>query len=161
AVRREVKKFCEAMIRENVNIPWYCTSGLRVDLIDEEIATLLHQAGCYTATIAIESASQRTLNHMKKNLNLAKVPEHIRILHTADIPYSPPGVSRRELKWLQRKAFLRFHLRPRVLWATIRNIQSFSHLHYLIRRIFDYIFVRRRYRAQTSGVHYGPDLGHI
>jgi len=230
AVRREVKKFCQTMIQENVNIPWYCTSGLRLDLIDEEIATLLHQAGCYTATIAIESASQKTLNHMKKNLNLAKVPEHVRILrkagfdlnalfilgyptetredieetiryamkldvqraqfsnflpipgteayeyvkqrgeipdldygqlHTADIPYSPPGISRRELKWLQRKAFLRFHLRPRVLWATVRNIQSFSHLRYLSRRIFDYIFVRRRYRAETKGLNYDSDLGHV
>jgi anaerobic magnesium-protoporphyrin IX monomethyl ester cyclase len=213
AVRREVKKFCETMVRENVTIPWYCTSGLRLDLIDEEIAGLMHKAGCYTATIAIESASQRTLNHMKKNLNLAKVPEHIRILrnagftlnalfilgyptetradveetiryamkldvqraqfsnflpipgteayeyvkqrgeidnldfdqlHTADIPYSPPGMTRRELKWLQRKAFLRFHLRPHVLWNTFRDVQSFSHLRYLARRIGDYIFVRRR-----------------
>jgi len=201
------------MIRENITIPWYCTSGLRLDLIDEEIAGLMHKAGCYTATIAIESASQRTLNHMKKNLNLAKVPHHIRILrnagfdlnalfilgyptetredveetiryalkldvqraqfsnflpipgteayeyvkqrgeidnlnydalHTADIPYSPPGMTRGELKWLQRKAFLRFHLRPRVLWATLRKVQSLSHLRYLVRRISDYIFVRRR-----------------
>ncbi len=38
AVRREVKKFCEAMIREQIDIPWYCTSGLRLDLIDEELA---------------------------------------------------------------------------------------------------------------------------
>ncbi len=83
AVRREVKKFCEAMIQEGVDIPWYCTSGLRLDLIDAEIAGLMRKAGCYTATIAIESASQRTLNHMKKNLNLARVPEHIRILREA------------------------------------------------------------------------------
>ena len=218
AVRREVKKFCEAMIRENITIPWYCTSGLRLDLIDEEIAGLMRRAGCYTATIAIESASQRTLNHMKKNLNLAKVPQHIRILrnagfdlnalfilgyptetredveetiryalkldvqraqfsnflpipgteayeyvkqrgeidhlnydalHTADIPYSPPGMTRGELKWLQRKAFLMFHLRPRVLWATLSKVQSLSHLRYLVRRISDYIFVRRR-------VNYAP-----
>jgi anaerobic magnesium-protoporphyrin IX monomethyl ester cyclase len=226
AVRREVKKFCEAMLRENITIPWYCTSGLRLDLIDEEIAGLMYKAGCYTATIAIESASQRTLNHMKKNLNLEKVPHHIRILrnagfdlnalfilgyptetredveetiryalkldiqraqfsnflpipgteayeyvkqrgeidhlnydalHTADIPYSPPGMTRRELKWLQRKAFLRFHLRPRVLWATLRKVQSFSHLRYLTRRISDYIFVRRKksytpHEASSAGI---------
>ncbi len=65
-------------------------------------------------------------------------------LHTADIPYAPPGMSRRELKWLQRKAFLRFHLRPRVLWGTLRSIRSLSHLRYLLQRIVDYVLVRRR-----------------
>ena len=225
AVRREVRKFCEAMIAEKIDMPWYCTSGLRLDLIDEEIAGLMRKAGCYTATIAIESASQRTLNHMKKNLNLAKVPEHIRILrnagfdlnalfilgyptetredieetiryamkldvqraqfsnflpipgteayefvkargeiedldqsqlHTADIPYSPPGISRRELKWLQRRAFLQFHLRPRVIWNTVRSVQSFSHLRYLILRIVEYVFFRRksRYRPRTEALSY-------
>ena len=219
AVRREVKKFCEAMIQEKMDIPWYCTSGLRLDLIDAEVAGLLRKAGCYTATIAIESASQRTLNHMKKNLDLAKVPKQIRILrdagfhlnalfilgyptetredieetirfamsldvqgaqfsnflpipgteayefvkqrgeiedldfsklHTADIPYSPPGMTRRELKWLQRKAFLRFHLRPRVLWAVICKVKSFSHLQYLGRRISEYIFLRRARPADVT-----------
>ena len=48
AVRREVKKFCEAMIRENITIPWYCTSGLRLDLIDEEIAGLMCRAAVYS-----------------------------------------------------------------------------------------------------------------
>ena len=213
AVRREVKKFCEAMMREKIDIPWYCTSGLRLDLIDEEVASAMHRAGCYTATIAIESASQRTLNHMKKNLDLAKVPKHIRILrdagfdlnalfilgyptetredieatirfamtldvqraqfsnflpipgteayeyvrqrgeiddldlaqlHTADIPYSPPGMTTKELKWLQRKAFLRFHLRPKILWATLRSIRSVSHFRFLSRRIVDYVFFRRK-----------------
>lgn len=202
-----------------MDIPWYCTSGLRLDLIDAEVAGLLRKAGCYTATIAIESASQRTLNHMKKNLDLAKVPKQIRILrdagfhlnalfilgyptetredieetirfamsldvqgaqfsnflpipgteayefvkqrgeiedldfsklHTADIPYSPPGMTRRELKWLQRKAFLRFHLRPRVLWAVICKVKSFSHLHYLGRRISEYIFLRRARPADVT-----------
>ena len=219
AVRREVKRFCEAMIQAQMDIPWYCTSGLRIDLIDLEIAVLMRKAGCYSATIAIESASQRTLNHMKKNLNLAEVPGQIRVLrdagfdlnalfilgyptetredieqtiryamkldvqraqfsnflpipgteayeyvkrrgeidhldqaqlHTADIPYSPPGISRRELKWLQRKAFLRFHLRPRIFWNTVRNIQSLSHLRYLARRVVDYIIVRRKTKYLPS-----------
>ncbi len=65
-------------------------------------------------------------------------------LHTADIPYSPPGITRSQLKWLQRKAFLRFHLRPRILWTTLRSIQSFSHFRYLARRVLDYVFVRRK-----------------
>ena len=64
-------------------------------------------------------------------------------LHTADVPYSPPGITRRELKRLQRKAFLRFHLRPRVLWHNLRRISSFSHFVYLLRRIVDYLIARR------------------
>ena len=223
AVKKEMKKFCVAMIEEKVNIAWYCTSGLRLDLIDEELAGLMQQAGCYTATIAIESASQKTLDHMKKNLDLSKVPKQIAILrnagltlnalfilgyptetradmeetiryaltldvqraqfsnflpirgteayefvkqrgeiegldetrlHTADNPYSPPGISRSELKWLQRKAFLVFHLRPRILWNTIRCIRSVSQARFFCKRLVDYLGHRKR--NETAQVQEEP-----
>ncbi len=213
AVRKEMKKFCNKLIDEQVNIAWYCTSGLRLDLIDEELAMLMKKSGCYTATIAIESASQATLNHMKKNLDLAKVPGQVRLLrnagltlnalfilgyptetrgdmektiryamsldvqraqfsnflpirgteayefvkqrgeiegleqrklHTADNPYSPPGMTTSELKWLQRKGFLFFHLRPRILWGTLTSIRSFSQLSFLRKRLIEYLIGRKR-----------------
>lgn len=218
AVKRELKNFCVAMIEENVQMPWYCTSGIRLDLIDEELAFLMRRAGCYTATIAIESASQKTLNHMKKNLDLSKVPNQIRLLrsagltlnalfilgyptetredmektiryaltldiqraqfsnflpirgteayefvknrgeidnldqarlHTADNPYSPPGMTQSELKWLQRKAFLLFYLRPRILFTTLRSIQSLSHARFFARRIIEYLVSRPRTSRQS------------
>ena len=54
--------------------------------------------------------------------------------------FSPDGISRKELKALQRKAFLSFYLRPRVLYAMILRLKSPRHFNSIIRRLIDYIF---------------------
>ena len=63
-------------------------------------------------------------------------------LFYARVPYSPVGISRRQLKALQRKAYLWFHLRPRVLWGILREIKSVNHLKLTLKRIWDYLFRR-------------------
>jgi radical SAM superfamily enzyme YgiQ (UPF0313 family) len=57
-----------------------------------------------------------------------------------ETPYSPKGISRQKLKRLQRKAFLRFHLRPRILLKLLGEIRSFAHLRGLLARVRDYLF---------------------
>lgn len=45
--------------------------------------------------------------------------------------------SGKELKDFQRMAFIRFHSRPRILYYQLREIQSVSHLWFLIKRVCD------------------------
>jgi anaerobic magnesium-protoporphyrin IX monomethyl ester cyclase len=52
----------------------------------------------------------------------------------AEVSYIPEGFSARELKDLQRKAFLRFYLRPGVLLRFIGDIRSIRHAYYISRR---------------------------
>lgn len=57
----------------------------------------------------------------------------------ADVPYSPKGISRKELKRLQRRAHLEFYLRPRVLWGLLSEIRSFEQLKFIMRRAIAYL----------------------
>ncbi len=55
-----------------------------------------------------------------------------------DVPFSPRGISRNELKQLQRKAFLKFYLRPAKVVNLIRKLRK-DNLALIIRRIGAYI----------------------
>lgn len=52
-------------------------NGIRADIVDKELITLMKQAGTDEITIAIESASPRIQKYIKKNLNLQKANEAI------------------------------------------------------------------------------------
>ncbi|MBN2054418.1 B12-binding domain-containing radical SAM protein [bacterium] len=57
--------------------------------------------------------------------------------------YTPKGMSRHELKRLQRKAFLRFFLRRRILLYNLRSVRSFKHFYFLLKRFYHWILMRR------------------
>jgi radical SAM superfamily enzyme YgiQ (UPF0313 family) len=54
-----------------------------------------------------------------------------------DVSYVPEGMTRRQLKNLQRRAYLRFYLRPRVAFRVIRDIETPRQLFYLAKRFMD------------------------
>jgi radical SAM superfamily enzyme YgiQ (UPF0313 family) len=57
-------------------------------------------------------------------------------------PYVPQGMTRRELRNLQRMAFIRFYfLRPRILLRNIRKIKSLRHFSYLFRRFYHWLIM--------------------
>lgn len=204
-----VKEFCQKLLSEKLDIFWYCSSGVRLDSLDEEILLLMKRAKCYTLTIAIESGNQRVLDLMKKDLTLVEIRKRVLSMNKAG--FQPTGLfiigfpgetkdemrqtldfamslnlkraqfaifhplpgsrifdelkSRGELKtvdWeklkpseaayageelrpgdlkrFQRMAFLKFHLRPRILYYQLKEIRSLGNLFYLIRRITDMLF---------------------
>lgn len=55
--------------------------------------------------------------------------------------YTPKEIKRRELKKLQRLAFLRFYSRPRILWKNLLEIKSVKHLTFLLKRFFHWIIM--------------------
>ncbi len=54
-----------------------------------------------------------------------------------DVAFTPDGVSAKELKRLQQIGYLRFYLRPKIMWRLLREIRSLSHIKYLIKRLWD------------------------
>lgn len=54
-----------------------------------------------------------------------------------DVAWEGSGFSRATLKNLQRKAYLRFYLRPRIILGLMREVRGARHLRYLLRRFFD------------------------
>jgi radical SAM superfamily enzyme YgiQ (UPF0313 family) len=76
-----VTELCEQMIQQKLDMKWSCF-GIRLDLIDENILSLMEKAGCYLLTVGVESGSQRILDHMKKNITIDLIKEKMNLVQT-------------------------------------------------------------------------------
>lgn len=61
-------------------------------------------------------------------------------LFYTEAPCPPKGMTSKELKKLQRRAFLEFYLRPKIVWGVITDIRSWDHFKALFVRAKDYLF---------------------
>jgi anaerobic magnesium-protoporphyrin IX monomethyl ester cyclase len=78
-------------------------------------------------------------NELEQNGELAKIDwKHF---HFMTAPYAPAGMTREELRKLQRTAFIRFYLRPGILVRNILQIRSFRHFKYLLRRFYHWLLM--------------------
>lgn len=75
--RERMHKILNLIISSNMNIKLSFPNGVRGDMLEKEDIALLKQAGAYTLTFAVETASPRMQKIIKKNLNIAKVLENI------------------------------------------------------------------------------------
>mgnify|MGYP005848922581 CR=1 FL=1 len=73
---------CKKIIEEKINIVWSVPNGIRLDRIDEEMLGWMEESGCYSIAVGIESASQRVLNLMKKNISIEEVENKINLIKT-------------------------------------------------------------------------------
>lgn len=58
----------------------------------------------------------------------------------ADVAYSPEDIPARTLKTFQRRAILKFYLRPRTIIKNLMYLKSAAHLRFLVTRAAAYIF---------------------
>lgn len=66
------------------------------------------------------------------------------MLFHADVPYSPPSISKKRLKSLQRQAYMEFILRPKVLFDILREIKTLEQFNFLLRRFIS-VFSQKNY----------------
>ena len=59
-----------------------------------------------------------------------------------DVAYAPRGISPKRLRQLQREAFLRFYLRPHVLFQNLRQIKSIAHFKFLFKRFLNWLVIK-------------------
>jgi len=78
-----VKKICELMKRENINIIWGANS--RVDNIDLEILQIAKKAGCRQVTFGFESGSQKILDVLNKKTTVEQNKRAIELCNKAGI----------------------------------------------------------------------------
>jgi radical SAM superfamily enzyme YgiQ (UPF0313 family) len=71
------KKICDEIIDRNIKIKIAFPNGLRGDRMDRELIQKLRKAGCYSITYAIETASPRLQERIRKNVKLDKLKEVI------------------------------------------------------------------------------------
>ncbi len=53
------------------------------------------------------------------------------------VSYAPQGMTRKQVKNIQRRAYLEFYLRPKIMWGLLREITSWKHLWRLVIRFID------------------------
>lgn len=81
--RDQVVSLCRAMIEEKIDMQWMCNS--RVDYVDEEMLSLMGQAGCHMISWGIESGSEEVLKRARKGASPAKAEQALRWAKQAGI----------------------------------------------------------------------------
>jgi radical SAM superfamily enzyme YgiQ (UPF0313 family) len=81
--RDHVVSICKAMIEEKIDIKWMCNS--RVDYVDEEMLSLMGQAGCHMISWGIESGSEEILKRARKGASPDKAERSLRWAKRAGI----------------------------------------------------------------------------
>ncbi len=76
-VRRHVLSVCEAMLAQNLRLPWTCPNGVRIDTLDDEIIEAMKAAGCYSVSVGLETAGPVVLERMNKHLDLDRAVDTI------------------------------------------------------------------------------------
>lgn len=68
-VREHCVAICEEILKRNIKVLWSLPNGVRIDKLDKELLVLMKKAGCVSMALGIESANQRILDLIKKQLN--------------------------------------------------------------------------------------------
>jgi len=64
--RSFVKEFCETLIKENLDLKWYCEARVDTPI---ELLELMAEAGCISLDFALESGSEKVLKAIRKNID--------------------------------------------------------------------------------------------
>ena len=57
----------------------------------------------------------------------------------AEVAYAPRGITKKQLKNIQRRAFLGFYLRPKQFLNLVFNIKSLNHFKFIIKRVYRWL----------------------
>jgi radical SAM superfamily enzyme YgiQ (UPF0313 family) len=68
-----ILEFCRKIEERGLKITWQLPSGTRSEVIDAEVSAALYRTGCRNVAYAPESGSLRTLEIIKKRVNLARL----------------------------------------------------------------------------------------
>jgi anaerobic magnesium-protoporphyrin IX monomethyl ester cyclase len=71
--RKHTTEFLNRLINEKLHFEWITLS--RVDVMDEELLSLMAKAGCHTIQFGVESADQGILNSIEKGIQPDRVKE--------------------------------------------------------------------------------------
>ena len=81
--RQRAIEICEAFIKRKLDFEWSFRG--RIEPCDEELVRLLYKAGCRRVQLGIEATDQETIKLINKKIDLAKVPDVLRIYRANNI----------------------------------------------------------------------------
>jgi len=65
--KNHILSLCKAIIARKLNIEWGCQT--RIDLVDEPLLKIMHEAGCREISFGVESGSERIRSILRKTFN--------------------------------------------------------------------------------------------
>ncbi|MBI4023340.1 MAG: radical SAM protein [Verrucomicrobia bacterium] len=72
-----VRRLCEAILQERLDIRWQVSQGINCARLDEDLLEIMHRSGMYRVGFPIESGSPDTLRFIRKPIQLEKVKKLI------------------------------------------------------------------------------------
>lgn len=78
-----VVELCTLLLENKINITWSCFS--RIDCIDLPLLVLMKKAGCHQIMYGIETANNKLLKDMNKNIDKEKIEQVLRITKRSGI----------------------------------------------------------------------------
>ena len=75
--KERMLNLCNEIKKRKLNIPWAIMA--RADLMDKEILEKMREAGLFAIKYGVESATQKLLDNISKNMNLKKTEEMIKL----------------------------------------------------------------------------------
>jgi radical SAM superfamily enzyme YgiQ (UPF0313 family) len=80
---KRVENFCDLLISKKIQILW--SVSLRADIMTQELAIKMKEAGCYNVAIGIESASNEILARIGKSTTIEKITQGVKMMKNAGI----------------------------------------------------------------------------
>jgi len=81
---KELRKFCELVIKSKINISWNCNCVVRKNM-SFELFKKMKEAGCKIVRIGVESGSDRILKLMNKPFNSKQASQMLRYAYKAGL----------------------------------------------------------------------------
>lgn len=109
-----VEAICRLILSRGLDVSLAFPNGVRGDILSKKHIELLRRAGCYSITVALESASARILSRMRKRTNLEKLERAVRhaseagMIVSCFVIFGYPGETREDLlqtiRWVRDSA---------------------------------------------------------
>jgi anaerobic magnesium-protoporphyrin IX monomethyl ester cyclase len=80
------EQICDLIIEKGLKIKMIFGNGLRADRVDENLLLKLKKAGCVLIAYGLESADQKGMTLLKKDLSIEKLKESVAITKKLGIP---------------------------------------------------------------------------
>lgn len=81
--RERVLAICEEIRRRRIKVSWWISA--RADCVDREMLIAMKKAGCWCINFGVESAVQRNLDTLRKNLTVEQIINAVETAHQAGI----------------------------------------------------------------------------
>ena len=81
--RQRVEEFCRLMVEKPLGITFNC--AVRAEHIDEQLLRRMREAGCWMASLGIETGDEKLLARHRQNADLRMLADKIRLIKKAGI----------------------------------------------------------------------------